>query len=123
MAKAAPGRKPLEFVGSSLQDLREFPGEVRREMGTALLSAQSGREHPAVTIFKGQGSASVREVRVNDASGTYRVVFTVQFPKAIYALHSFKKKSKKGISTPKHEMAVIQLRLKAAKEHYANNYG
>ena len=48
----------------------------------------------------------------------YRVVYTVRFKDAVYVLHAFQKKSKRGIKTPKHEIDVIRERLRAAEEHY-----
>jgi phage-related protein len=62
--------------------------------------------------------ASVLEI-VDDFDGdTYRAVYTVRFPGAVYVLHAFQKKSKGGIATPKAESNLIELRLKRAKEDY-----
>ena len=61
---------------------------------------------------------------VDDEDGdTYRAVYTVRFAGAIYVLHAFQKKSRKGIETPKHEIDVIKARLKVAEVHYRENYG
>ncbi|MEX2454086.1 MAG: type II toxin-antitoxin system RelE/ParE family toxin [Rhodospirillaceae bacterium] len=38
--------------------------------------------------------------------------------KAVYVLHTFQKKSRRGISTPKAELDQIEQRLKRAKEDY-----
>ena len=51
-------------------------------------------------------------------ANTYRAVYTVKFAGAVYVLHAFQKKSKKGIKTPPAEMNVIRRRLKAAEEHH-----
>ena len=50
---------------------------------------------------------------------TYRAVYTVKFQGMVYVLHAFQKKSKKGITTPKHNIDLIKTRLKTATEHYA----
>jgi phage-related protein len=64
------------------------------------------------------GGAGVLEI-VDDYKGdTYRAVYTVKFKNAIYVLHAFQKKSKKGIKTPQHEIELIQQRLKIAEEDY-----
>lgn len=116
------GQKPAIWMGSSKDDLREFPVAVRRVMGFAINDAQDGDEHPAAKALKGFGGRSVLEV-VDDFDGdTYRAVYTVRFANAVYILHCFQKKSKKGRETPKHDIAVIRARLKAAEAHHRENY-
>jgi phage-related protein len=111
------------WIGSSKDDLREFPVAVRRVMGVAINDAQDGEEHPAVKALKGFGGRSILEV-VDDFDGdTYRAVYTVRFAGVIYVLHCFQKKSKKGIETPKHDIEIVKARLKAAETHYRENYG
>lgn len=87
-------------------------------MGYALHMAQVGEKHPHATVFKGMGSANVLEIRENDKSGTYRVVYTVEIQEYVFVLHAFQKKSKTGISTPKHEIDLINSRLKEARDFY-----
>ena len=55
-----------------------------------------------------------------DASGTYRAVYTVQFRDAIYVLHVFQKKSRRGIATPRKDMDLIRSRLVFAEYDYAD---
>ena len=115
-------RKVVEWVGSSLDELRSFPADVRRVVGQALDDAQKGGEHPSVKALKGFGGRNVLEV-VDDFDGdTYRAVYTVRFAGVLYVLHAFQKKSNKGIATPKHELDLIMARLKRAEEHYKQNY-
>jgi phage-related protein len=114
--------KPVEWVASSRDDLREFPKDVRRVMGQAIDDAQHGGEHPSAKGLKGFGGRGVLEV-VDDFDGdTYRAVYTVKFAGVIYVLHAFQKKSKKGIATPQREVDLIKARLKRAEEHYKENY-
>lgn len=115
-------QKPAIWMGSSKDDLREFPADVRRVMGFAINDAQNGEEHPAAKALKGFGGRSILEV-IDDFDGdTYRAVYTVRFAGAVYVLHCFQKKSKKGSETPKHEIEVIKLRLRAAEAHYRAAY-
>jgi phage-related protein len=115
--------KPVEWIGSSLDDLRDFPEDVRRVMGFAINDAQNGEEHPDAKALKGFGGRSVLEV-VDDYDGdTYRGVYTVRFAGVIYILHCLQKKSKKGSETPKHDIEVIKARLKSAEAHYREHYG
>ena len=51
----------------------------------------------------------------DDAGGTYRAVYTVKFKEAVFVLHCFQKKSKRGIATPKGDMDIIRARLKFAE--------
>ena len=64
------------------------------------------------------GSGALELVERHDGD-TYRVVYTVRFKDAVYVLHAFQKKSKRGIKTPKHDMEVIRERLKSAEAHNA----
>jgi phage-related protein len=110
--------KPVHWIGSSQEDLRDFPKEVRREIGFALDEAQRGGKHPAAKPLQGFGSASVLEIIENHHGDTYRAVYTVRFAEAVYVLHCFKKKSKRGIKTPQPEIELIESRLKSAKKDY-----
>jgi len=61
-------------------------------------------------------------VVASDRDGTYRAVYTVRLQSAVYVLHVFQKKSKKGIETPKTEMDKIDRRLRAAVQHHKKHY-
>jgi phage-related protein len=115
----APLMKPLLWVGSSREDLKTFPEEVRQVMGYALYLAQVGGKHPDAKPLRGFGGAGVLEV-VDDFDGdTYRAVYTVKLQGAVYALHAFQKKSKKGIKTSQHDVELVRRRLKQAEEIHA----
>ena len=107
--------KPLEWIGNSHKDLMVLPAEVRRFFGFALSLAQAGDRHDAAKVLKGFGGAGVLEVLEDDVGGTYRAVYTVKFAEAVFVLHCFQKKSKRGIATPKEEMDIIHARLKVAE--------
>lgn len=86
--------KPVEFRGSSLDDLRAFPLAARREAGHQIDQVQHGREpddwKPINTV--GQG---VKEIRIRDAAGAFRVIFVAKFADAVFVLHCFQKKTEK----------------------------
>jgi phage-related protein len=114
--------KPVEWIGSSLEDLKDFPEEVQQNVGYALYVAQCGDKHLSAKPLKGFKGAGMVEV-VEDFDGdTYRAVYTTKLAGVVYVLHSFQKKSKQGIATSKQDMDLIETRLKRAKEHYAANY-
>ena len=114
--------RPIEWMGSTLENVRAFPKAVRREVGYALDVAQHGGKAINVFPLTGFGGASVVEVVCNHDGNAYRAIYTVRFKKAVYVLHAFMKKSKRGSETPRHEMELIQKRLKTAQEHYEANY-
>jgi phage-related protein len=110
--------KPVEWISSSREDLREFPEDVQQMIGFALYRAQLGKKHSDAKPLKGFKGSSVLEI-VEDFDGdTYRAVYTVKFEGIVYVLHAFQKKSKHGIATPKQDIDLIEARLKRAKEHY-----
>jgi len=91
---------------------------VKQRIGGALWDAQIGRKAPYAKPLRGFGGAGVLEI-VDDFDGdTYRAVYTVRFATAVYVLHAFQKKSKRGIATPKTELDLINLRLRRAREDY-----
>lgn len=106
--------KPIIWVRSSHKDLKEFPPEVQDEMGYALYVAQVGDKHPKARPLK--GFPGIMQVRSDYASDTYRAVYTTKIGDAIYVLHAFQKKSKRGIETPKREIDRIKRRLKIAQD-------
>lgn len=106
--------KPLVWIGSSKKDLMDLPVSVRKFVGHALDLAQRGERHGAAKVLSGFGSAGILEVIEDDSGGTYRTVYTVCFPEAVFVLHAFQKKSTRGIATPKPDMDIIRHRLKVA---------
>jgi phage-related protein len=110
--------KPVRWVGSSKHDLSAFPQEVRRRVGGALWDAQLGLKAPFGKPLRGFGGAGVLEVIDDHDGDTYRAVYTVRFTGAVYVLHAFQKKSKRGIATPKAELDLIKQRFKRAREDY-----
>ena len=115
-------KKPCEFVASAREDILTMPGEVRQTVGFAIFMAQSGEKHQSAKPLKGFGGAGVLEVVENFDSNTYRAVYTVKFAGVVYVLHAFQKKSKRGAATPQHDIELIKKRLKAAEQHYQENY-
>jgi phage-related protein len=109
--------KHLYWIGRSLDDLRNFPEEVRQTIGFGLWQAQQGGKHVDAKPLKGLGGGVV-EIVADERGGAFRGVYTVKFSGAVYVLHVFQKKSKKGIATPKHEMDLIRTRLRLAADHY-----
>ena len=107
--------KPVFWVGSSRDDLRAMPDQVRRDIGQALYTAQQGGTDPKAKPLKGFGATRVMEIVERDRGGAFRAVYTAQLGDAIYVLHVFQKKSKRGIATPKRDIDLIRRRLAVAE--------
>jgi phage-related protein len=114
--------KRLHWVGSSREDLVEFPGAVQDDIGAALSAAQFGGKAGTAKPWKGAGSGVLEIVESHDGNA-YRAVYTVQFPKAVYVLHAFQKKSTRGIQTAKKDVEAVDAALRAARDHYQEKYG
>jgi phage-related protein len=107
--------KPVRFVGSSRDDLKALPVQVQKDIGFALYEAQLGGKSYFAKPLKGFKGAGVLEI-VEDIDGdTYRAVYTVRLADAVYVLHVFQKKSKRGIMTPKTDIELIKSRIKLAE--------
>lgn len=114
--------KPVVWIGSTHDDWLEFPDDVQDVLGYSLHLAQCGEKADNAKPLKGFKGASVLEIVDDFNTDTYRAVYTVKFEGAIYALHAFQKKSKKGIATPKSDIKLIEQRLTKAKEHHEKHY-
>ena len=101
-------RKPVEFRGSSLDDLRAFPVPARREAGYQLDRVQQGHEPHDWKPMPRIGSG-VQEIRIRDAAGAFRVIYVAKFADAVYVLHCFKKKTQK---TSKTDMDLAEKRYR-----------
>lgn len=107
--------KPLVWLGSSYRDLMAMPGPVRQFFGHALGRAQQGERHESTKVLRGFGGAGILEIIRDEAGGTFRAVYTVKFQAAVFVLHVFQKKSRRGVDTPNDAMALIRARLKIAE--------
>jgi phage-related protein len=82
--------KPVAFVGSALDDLRDFPAGARREAGHQLDRVQRGLDPDGWKPMTSIGRA-VREIRVRDETGAFRVIYIAALADAVYVLHAFRK--------------------------------
>jgi phage-related protein len=109
---------PVIWIGSSRGDLRDMPQQVRKDIGQALYAAQQGVTDPAAKPLKGFGGARVMEIVERYRTDAYRAVYTAHFASAVYVLHVFQKKSKRGIATPRQDMDLIRRRFAEAERHH-----
>ncbi len=99
--------REVRWVGSSKADLRRFPDAVQDRIGFAIYQAQLGLRHRDAKPLKGLGPGLLEVVARYDGD-TYRAVYTV------HVLHTFQKKAKRGVATPKRELDLVRHRLRAA---------
>ena len=106
--------KAVIWMGRSKEDLVDFPEDCRREAGYQLERVQRGEEpkdwKPMATV-----GAGVREIRIHEPSGAFRVIYLATRPEGVYVLHCFQKKSKRGIATPQKDLELIRQRLSEAE--------
>ena len=107
--------KPAVFLGNSLLCLRQFPKPARRELGYQLEQVQGGRDpddwRPMTSIGPG-----VREIRVRDEAGAFRMIYVASLADAVYVLHAFQKKSRR---TSRTDLALAEARFRALKRSIA----
>lgn len=105
--------KKIRWVGSSREDLKEFPDAAQDCIGYGLYEAQQGVFPRYAKPLKGFNG--VFEIICDFNKNTYRAVYATKLGDYIFVLHAFQKKSTIGIKTPKHEIDLIKTRLQAAK--------
>ena len=99
--------KALKFVGSSLDDLRNFPDEARRAAGFELRAVQSGLEPSDWKPMQSIGPG-VNEIRIH-VLGEWRIIYIAKISEAVYVLHAFPKKTQK---TSRNDIELARKRYK-----------
>lgn len=114
MARAT---RPISWIKAARKDFEKFPAEAQTICLTALTIAAEGGKSDIAKPFKGLGSG-VFEIALPLRGNAFRVVYAVQIGDEIWVLHVFQKKSTQGIKTPRHEIELIEDRLKRLKEMF-----
>lgn len=104
--------KPVEFCGDSIDSLRSFPEDAKREAGYQIDKVQHGEDpddwKPMTTIGRG-----VKEIRIWDESGAFRVIYLAKLADAVYVLHCFQKKTQQ---TSERDIRLARKRFKELTE-------
>lgn len=87
--------KPIIFLGDSLSRLRDFPDDARSEAGFQLSEVQQGNDPDDWKPMKTVGPG-VREIRVRETSGAFRVIYLATQPECVVVLHAFHKKTQQA---------------------------
>ena len=85
--------KEVRWHGSSRSDVEAFPNDARREAGYQLFQVQIG-ENPSDWKPMPSVGAGVREIRIRQASGAYRIIYLTTIGDAVHVLHAFQKKTR-----------------------------
>lgn len=112
--------KSVVWMGDSLKQVKSFPEEVRKDVGSSLYEVQLGDKPHNAKPLRGVGSG-VFEIVTRFDSDTYRTVYAVQIGNYVYVLHAFQKKSPIGIKTAQKDIDLIKKRYKAAVEQSKEN--
>ncbi|GLO06579.1 MULTISPECIES: type II toxin-antitoxin system RelE/ParE family toxin [Pseudomonas] len=100
-------QKPIEWLGSSKEDLRDFPPVARQRAGYQLELIQEGEEPADWKPMESVGQG-VREIRIKCKDGAFRVFYVVSKPEAVYVLHAFRKTTEK---TEKRDLDLAKARF------------
>ena len=103
--------KALKFVGSSLEELKDFPAEVRRAAGFELDAIQRGLNPTDWKPMTSVGSGAY-EVRIH-LLGEWRIIYVAKFAESVFVLHSFQKKTQK---TSQADIEIARRRYRQLKE-------
>lgn len=104
--------KPVDFCGDALDSLRAFPLGARREAGYQIDKVQHGQDPDDWKPMKAIG-AGVREIRVRDEGGAFRVIYLAKLADAVYVLHCFQKKTEQ---TSEKDIALARKRYRELME-------
>ena len=99
--------KPIEFMGDSLARVREFPKGARRAAGYQLDRVQRGLEPDDWKSMQAIGPG-VRELRIRDRAGAFRVIYLATLADRVVVLHAFQKKTQR---TAKRDIELAAKRL------------
>lgn len=100
-------QKPIEWLGSSKEDSRDFPPVARQRAGYQLELIQEGEEPADWKPMESVGQG-VREIRIKCKDGAFRVFYVVSKPEAVYVLHAFRKTTEK---TEKRDLDLAKARF------------
>ena len=100
--------KPVVFLGDSLKKLKAFPEGARTDAGRELRRVQEGQDPRDWKPMQGVGRG-VREIRVADRAGAFRMIYVATIGDGVFVLHAFQKKTRKTLRA---DLDIAKLRYK-----------
>jgi len=107
--------RPVSWIKAALKEVEGFPEAARVRCLAALTIAAEGGKADIAKPMKGLGSG-IFEIAFPCRGDAFRVVYAVQLGSDLWVIHAFKKKSVRGVKTPKHEIDLIRERIRRLKE-------
>ena len=107
--------RPISWVSAARKEFDSFPEGAQAICLTALTIAAEGGKADIAKPLKGLGSGMM-EIALPYRGNAFRVVYAVQIGAELWVVHAFQKKSTQGVKTPKHEIGLIEARVKRLKE-------
>lgn len=107
--------RPISWVKAARKEFEKFPTQAQSAIWAALTIAAEGGKAEIAKPLLGFG-AGVFEVALPFRGNAFRAVYVLQLGDDIWVVHAFQKKSTQGIKTQKHELDLIQDRIKRLKE-------
>jgi phage-related protein len=108
-----PKPRLVTFPGDSKDRLRRFPEDARLQAGLELFAIQCGGDPSDWKPMKAVG-AGVREIRIRDQSGAFRILYLATLVDRVLVRHAFQKKTQQ---TPRHDIDLAAQRLRSWKAH------
>ena len=106
-----PPLRKVDWLGDSRKRVSAWPKDVRVQIGEDLMVVQLG-EYPHGCEAMPELGNGVHAIRAKLGKEHYRVMWIATLAEAVYVLHAFHKKSKKGVATPKGDVDLAKKRLK-----------
>lgn len=100
--------KEVIFLGNSLENLRSFPDNARRDAGFEIDRLQRDLEPRDWKPMPSVGNG-VREIRIREKSGIFRIVYAVKVAETVHILHTFQKKTQ---ATAKSDIDLARQRFR-----------
>jgi phage-related protein len=107
--------RTVSWIKAARKDFEAFPVQAIDRALDALAVVADGGTPDIAKPLTGRG-AGVWELAIKERGDAFRIVYALQLGDDIWVVHAFQKKSTKGISTPRHELDLVQARIRRLKE-------
>jgi phage-related protein len=96
-------------MGNSRDEVRQFPETAQDSLGFELYRVQCGLDPRDWKLMSSVGPG-VREIRVRDEVGIFRMIYLATRPEGVYVLHCFQKKTQR---TSRSDLELTMQRFKS----------
>ena len=107
--------RAVSWIRAAWKDFNKFPQDVRDHMVATLWEVCEGGSTSNIKPLRFLGSG-IFEIGLTYRADAYRVVYSLKIDDDLWVVHAFKKKSHRGIRTPKPDIDLVRDRIKRLKE-------